>query len=68
MIYLIDVYWTPRFNVFVLQCSCEASWQHWAKYSLVMCPRCGEKAWLHENEAVWDKKIGLVINTLLHDT
>ena len=52
--------WHPQFNVFTLRCDCGVGWEAWARYALVQCPSCGDKAWLHENERGWDETIPLV--------
>jgi DNA-directed RNA polymerase subunit RPC12/RpoP len=44
---LIDAYWTPSFNRFLILCDCGAMLDHSSRVSLVICPTCGRRNLTH---------------------
>ncbi len=40
---IIDVDWTPRYNILLIKCDCEGVFKHRADRRKVECPKCHKK-------------------------
>ena len=59
---LIDVYWTPVVNRFVVLCDCGITLDHPSRVSLVVCPKCGRRELTHGVEprprsGIWSEPV-----------